>query len=234
MKVSNTRLRLRVRPDASGGLDIELAIAPRRPRPPRRTRVPLILFLAADPHAAPRLDIGRECAAIQRELSMTLARDRLRFEARWATTVDDFQRHLTELDPTVLHFSGHGCGSRGLILQDEHGRPQPVSTRALATVICTAASSVRLIVLNACYSIAQAAELCGGIDCVVGMNGAIGDEAARVFATRLYGAIGSRRSVGNAVEQAIAALAALDLPEAAMPHCLTRDGVDAHDIVLAR
>lgn len=31
------------------------------------------------------------------------------------------------------------------------------------------------------------------------MDGATGDEAARVFAVRLYGALGNRRSVGNAV-----------------------------------
>jgi hypothetical protein len=233
MKVPNTRLRLRVRPDASGGLDIEVALPPRRARP-RRTRAPVILFLAADPDAMTRLDIGRECAAIQRELSMTPARAQLRFESRWATTVDDLMRHLTELDPTVLHFSGHGRGSGELILQDEHGRPQPVSARTLAMVIGAAARNVRLAVLNACYSTAQAAALCREVDCVIGMDGAIGDRAARVFATRLYGALGSGRSVGNAVDQAIAALVANELPDAALPHCVTRDGVDAHDIVLTR
>lgn len=232
MKVPNTRLRLRVRPDATGGLEIEMALPPRRARP-RRTRAPLILFLAADPDATTRLDIGRECAAIQRELSMT-ARDQLRFESRWATSVDDLLRHLTERQPTVLHFSGHGRGTGELILQDEHGAPQPLSTRALARVIGAAAHNVRLIVLNACYSTAQAAALCREVECVIGMDGAIADRAARVFATRLYGALGSGRSVGNAVEQAIAALVANELPDAALPHCVTRDGIDAHDIVLAR
>jgi hypothetical protein len=233
MKVPNTRLRLRVRPDASGGLDIEVALPPPRARP-RRTRAPLILFFAAEPNATTRLDLGRECAAIQRELSMARARDQLRFESRWASTVDDHLRHLTELDPTVIHFSGHGGASGALILQDEQGGSQPVSARALAMVIGAAARNVRLIVLNACYSAAQAAALCRDVDCVIGMDGAIGDAAARVFATRLYGALGGRRSVGNALEQALAALAALDLPDAAMPHCSTRGGVDAHDIVLAR
>jgi len=32
-------------------------------------------------------------------------------------------RHLTELDPTVIHFSGYGGGSAGLIFQDEQGVP---------------------------------------------------------------------------------------------------------------
>jgi len=233
MKVPNHRWRLRVRPDAAGGLDIEVALPPRRTRR-RRTRAPVILFLAADPQTAPRLDIGRECAAIERELSMTSGRDPLRFESRWATTVDDLLRHLTELEPTVLHISGHGRGSGELILQDEHGRPRPVSIAALARMVGAAGRSLRLIVLNACYSAAQAAVLCREVDCVIGMGGAIDDSAARVFATRLYGALARRRSVGNAVEQATAALAALDGPASELPCCLTRDGVDAHDLTLAR
>jgi hypothetical protein len=231
MKVPNNRLRLRVRPGASGGLDIEVALPPHRPRP-RRTRAPLILFLSADPQTTPRLDIGRECAAIQRELSMTPGRGQLRFESRWATTVDDLLRHLTELEPTVLHISGHGRGSGDLILQDDCGRPQPVSIAALARVVGAAGRTIRLLVLNACYSAVQAAPLCREVDCVIGMDGAIGDSAARVFATRLYGALGRRRSVGNAVEQATAVLAALALPGSKLPNCLTRDGVDAYDIVL--
>jgi hypothetical protein len=63
-------------------------------------------------------------------------------------------------------------------------------------------------VLNACYSTAQAEALGAKIDCVVGMDGAIGDDAARAFAIRFYGALGSGRSIANAVAQGVATLAA--------------------------
>ena len=45
-------------------------------------------------------------------------------------------------------------------------------------------------------------------------------------------ALGNRRSIGNAVEQGIAALAAKQLPDEVLPHCLTRSGIDAHRVLL--
>jgi hypothetical protein len=191
-----------------------------------------ILFVAANPRGSDLLKLGEECADIQRELRMTLYRDNFRFESRWAVSVDDLMRQLTELDPTVVHFSGHGGSAAGLMLQDEQGEPQPVPARGLAMMVHVAAPSVRVVVLNACYSNAYADALRTKIDCIVGMDGAIGDDAARAFATRFYGAVGNGRSIGDAVAHGVASLAAKQLPDEVLPRCLTRDGVDAHDVML--
>ena len=43
-----------------------------------------------------------ECAEIQHELKMSPNRDAFRFESRWAVTIDELMRHLTELDPTAI------------------------------------------------------------------------------------------------------------------------------------
>src|SRR5678815_84764 len=64
---------------------------------------------------------------------------------------------------------------------------------------------------------AQADLLRSKVECTVAMDGAIGDNAARAFAVRFYGALGYRRSVGNAV----AVLAAKQLPDELLPRCLT-------------
>jgi len=189
--------------------------------------------MAANPRDSNSLQLPEECAEIQRELRMTGNRDRFRFESRWAVSIDDLMRNLTELDPTVIHFSGHGCGNANLILQDEQGSSQRVSPRALAMMIGAAAPSARVIVLNACYSAVQAEQLRATVDCVVGMDAAIGDDAARAFAVRFYGAIGNGRSVGNAMQHGIATLAARQLPDELVPRCLTRGGVEANDIILA-
>lgn len=192
----------------------------------------LILFLAANPRGSDPRKLDRECAEIQRELKMTPHRGDFRFESRWAVGIDELMRHLTELDPTVIHVSGHGGGAAGLLLEDERGEPQPVLARALTMMVGTTARNARLVVLNACYTTAQAEALRARIDCVVGMDGAIGDDAARAFAIRFYGALGNRRSIGNAVDQGIAALAARQLPDEVLPRCLTRDGIDAHQVFL--
>jgi hypothetical protein len=218
----------------------------------------LILFLAANPSGTTRLALDEECAAIERELRMTTGRDDFEFRSRWAVSVDEMMRALNELRPAVIHFSGHGGGCCGIFvhgergapcahrdvegaaagggiqLEDEQRQPQHVSARALTRMIASAAPSVRLVVLNACFSDALAEELCDAVDCVVGMRGAIGDSAARSFAVGFYRALGHRRSIGNAVDQAVATLDAKQLPDEQLPICRTRGGADPARIMLPR
>lgn len=214
----------------------------------------VILFLASSPNSVTRLAFDEECAAIERELRMTEGRDEFDFRSKWAVTPDEMMRHLNELRPVIIHFSGHARGEAtrrssamfrdvrlagrdaeidaGLYLQDEHGSPQLVAARALKMMVKAAAASVRVIVLNACYSVLQANALRTVVDCVVGMTGAIRDDAARSFAVGFYRALGNHRSIGNAVEQAIATLAAKQLPDEHLPRYRTRTGVDAKQIFL--
>jgi len=220
---------------------------PRSQRPPMKH---MILFLAANPLGTDRLALDEECAAIERELRMTSGRDDFDFRSKWAVSVDELMRHLNELQPTILHFSGHGSTGAadsssahgdphrdidapqgaGICLQDERSS-QYVSDRALAKMIASAAPSTRVVVLNACFSAAVAESLRHEVGCVVGMDGAIGDAAARSFAVAFYRALGNRRSVGNAVSQAVATLAAKQLPDD-LPICRTRDGLTADQMFL--
>lgn len=220
-----------------------------RPAPKRH----VILFLAANPSGTTLLDLDDECAAIERELSMTPARHDFDFHSKWAVSVDEMMRHLNRLQPTVIHFSGHGGaaapGSRddlgygscrdvepgveaAIHLEDERRQRRRVGERALAEMIATAAPRARVVVLNACYSDGLAEALRGAVDCVVGMRGAISDGAALVFAVAFYRALGNRCSIGNAVAQARATLAAKQLPDERLPAYRARDGLDADRLVL--
>jgi hypothetical protein len=214
----------------------------------------VILFLAANPSGMNSLALDQECRAVQQELRLsTDGRFDFRLESRWAASIDDLGRHLLELDPTVIHFSGHGGGSQGLFFQAEDGAPQIVSARALQQIIESTACNARVAVLNACYSIEQAYALRCTVDCVVGMTSAISDVAARSFAVAFYRVLGYRRSVGNAFSHAVAILRAKghlhesdtwlsrDIKpgvfnasdtNSCTPQCLTRDGVDAYKIML--
>lgn len=201
-----------------------------------------ILFLTADPTRSSGVSLDQECAAIERELRMTSHRDDFDFRSKWAVTVDEMMRHLGELQPTIIQFSGHGAspgrsavnptGKSGIFLLDERGGPQLVTARALTMMIKSAADSARVVLLNACYGEPQAEALRSVVDCVVGMAGAIDDEAARSFAVGFYRALGNRRSVGNAFDQALATLAAKGMPDENLPRCKTRDGVDAYKVIL--
>lgn len=191
----------------------------------------VILFLAANPTGTSSRALDQECAAIERELKLTSGRDDFEFRSKWAVTVDELMRHLLELQPTVLHFSGHG-NAHALLLEGDDGRPQPVSPAALTKMIKSTAGTVRLVVLNACYSDAQAEALRDVVECTIGMKGTITDDAARTFAVGFYRALGYRRSVGNAYAQAEATLAGKGLTASAEPRCLVRSGVDVDMLVI--
>jgi hypothetical protein len=214
----------------------------------------MILFLASNPSGTTRLALEEECAGIERELRLTSSHHELEFRSRWAVTIDEMMHHLNELEPTVVHFSGHGnrteltvpdtlCrehrvrrdivpASESIELADEHRRLRHVTASALTRMIGSAAPSARLVVLNVGFSAVTARSLCRVVDCVVGMNGAIGHSAAHSFVMSFYRAIGYRRSVGNAMEQAVATLAAKQFPDEHIPVCVTRDGVCADKLVL--
>ena len=213
-----------------------------------------ILFLAANPSKGSGIALDRECAAIEHELRLTSHRDDFEFRSKWAVTVDEMRRHLGEIEPTIIHFSGHGAapdgsGSSattrdivpagdftaarsGIYLLGDDGGPQLVTARALTMMIKSAAASARIVVLNACYSDSQADAVCSVVDCVVGMAGAIHDDAARSFAVGFYRALGNRRSLGNAFDQAVAALAAKGMPDEVLPRCVARHGIDAYRMTL--
>jgi predicted transcriptional regulator len=68
----------------------------------------------------------------------------------------------------------------------------------LAVLFEQFASQVNCVVLNACYSETQANAIAKHIDCVIGMNQAIGDRAAIAFAIGFYQALGAGLTVEEA------------------------------------
>src|SRR5439155_3877432 len=175
---------------------------------------------------------------------------RFEFVTRWAVEPMDLLRELRKLRPTVVHFSGHGqkapaasvtsggasgnnihgsaqpshasAAAGGLYFQAADGRAQLVSASAIEQTFGAAGPSVRLVVLNACYSAAQADALLAHVDCVVGMSGAIGDAAARHFAVGFYGGLGEREPVSAAYQQGKAAIALEGLRDGDLPQLRAR------------
>lgn len=62
-------------------------------------------------------------------------------------------------------------GGGGLLFQSPQGHGQLVTTAALARTLRAAGASVKLVVLNACYTDVQAEALVAHVPCVVGMQG---------------------------------------------------------------
>ena len=190
------------------------------------------LFLAAnaaDPQN--RLALDEEMRAIEQKVRASEHRDVLVFQSSWAVRPDDLLQLLNQHRPQIVHFSGHG-NSAGLSLVGNDGQNRLVTTRALAALFAALKDNIRLVFLNSCYSRQQGLALIENIDCVIGMNESIGDEAAIAFSSAFYRAIGFGRSIKAAFEQGLTSLLLEDIAEEDIPTLLVKDGVDPTKIVL--
>jgi CHAT domain len=183
-----------------------------------------VLFLAANPFKD--LNLDTEVRSITEKLRASEYRDSVQLIPALAARPDDLLQLLNEHKPHIVHFSGHGNESGEIILIGEDGSPRAVSTRALKALMTTLKDNVQAVILNACYSREQAEAIKEVINCTIGMNSAIGDAAAIVFAASFYRAVGFGRSAQEAFSQGIAALLLHGITEEATPELLVKDGVD--------
>jgi hypothetical protein len=157
--------------------------------------VKTILILAANPKGTVPLRLDEEVREIKAGLQRSRHRDRFVVEYESAARPGDVQQAMLDYEPQVVHFCGHGEGSKGLVLEDENGQPKLVSTEALADLFGLFADKVECVLLNACYSEVQAKAIAQHIDSVIGMTQPIGDKAAIKFAVSFYKALGAGKAV---------------------------------------
>jgi hypothetical protein len=119
----------------------------------RRIRV---LFLGANPDSTEPLPLDREARGIDEKIQSSKHRSFVQLIQRWAVRVDDLLHALLKEQPDVVHFSGHGTSVGQIILEGEDGSPKPISREAFAELFRVLKDRVRVVVLNASRSRAQA------------------------------------------------------------------------------
>jgi hypothetical protein len=181
-----------------------------------------VLMLAADP------DEGRGGLRIDHEIRGAIeavrrgrAATELEIAAELAVRPEDLNHALLRHDPQVVHFSGHGEGEDGLVL-DEGRRVPPDALAALFKTFY----GVRVVVLNACESVPIAEVLREVVDYTVAMERAIDDDDAVVFSGAFYAALSFGRTVPFAFQSAVAALMLEPAGTSPIPRLLMRDGVE--------
>jgi len=184
-----------------------------------------ILILSANPKDTDKLRLDEEVRAIEEGLRRARSRDQFEIITKWAVRVDDLRRALLDFEPEIVHFSGHGAGSHGLALENSSGQMQLVSTDSLTRLFKLFKGKIECVLLNACYSEAQAEAIYQDIGCVVGMNQALGDRAAIRFAIGFYDALGAGRSYEDAYEFGCSAIDLEGIPESSTP-VLKRKNMD--------
>lgn len=189
-----------------------------------------ILFLAANPKNTDKVRLDEEIRQIQERIRAADFRDHFDLQSRWAVRPDDLLQALNEVRPHIVHFSGHGTASAELVLEDAEGKAKPVTDVALKALFTHLKGDIQLVVLNSCHSNDQANVISEQVDCTIGMNEAVGDEAAITFAQWLYGALAFGRSIAEAFEQAQTALLLHGITEENTPTLHSRSGVDPRSI----
>ena len=154
-----------------------------------------ILILSANPRGTSQLRLDEEKREIKEGLRRSKYREQFTLETSEAVRYREIHRAILDYEPNIVHFSGHGAGEEGLAFEDETGQVKLVETEALAGLFELFSDRVKCVVLNACYSEVQAKAIAQHIPYVVGMNKAIGDEAAIEFAIGFYDALGAGRTV---------------------------------------
>jgi hypothetical protein len=176
-----------------------------------------ILLLASSPVNGARLRLDQEIREISEGLRRANKRDQFKFEHRGAIRTDDLRRALLDIEPQIVHFSGHGAGDDGIVVEDDNGKSKLVTTEALSSLFKLCEDHVECVLLNACYSEIQADAIAQHIDYVIGMSQAIGDRAAIKFAMGFYDALGAGKSVETAYKFGCNAIQLENIPEHLTP-----------------
>ncbi|HET6446902.1 MAG TPA: DUF1566 domain-containing protein, partial [candidate division Zixibacteria bacterium] len=176
-----------------------------------------ILFLAADPTDASRLRLGEELREIQEKLQLSKLRDRFALHQRMSVRPADISQALLDVQPQIVHFSGHGISMGALCFENQMGETHPIRPEALAALFEMFTNQVNCVLLNACYSEIQAEAIAKHIDYVIGMNRAIGDKAAIAFAIGFYQALGAGRTIEEAYKLGCVQIGLQDIPEHLTP-----------------
>jgi hypothetical protein len=169
-----------------------------------------ILILTANPSntGSEPLGLDAEVRRIEEAFRRSRYRDRFQVVTQLATRTIDLRRSLLDHHPQIVHFSGHGTGEQGLVLENDAGKMKLVGTEALAELFgIFETGQIECVLLNACYSEVQATAIHQYVDCVIGMNQPIGDVAAVQFAEGFYDALGAGSPYDKAFKVGCSAIA---------------------------
>lgn len=158
------------------------------------------MILSANPINTKNLRLDEEVREIRAALERAQNREAFKLIPIGAVRIDDLRQMLLDNNPQIVHFSGHGTGSDGLVLENTSGARQTVSTESLSDLFELFKEQVECVLLNACYSEIQAEAIHRHIDCVIGMACAVTDKAAINFSRAFYDALGAGRNYKDAFE----------------------------------
>ncbi|WP_395752937.1 CHAT domain-containing protein [Prosthecobacter sp.] len=145
--------------------------------------------------------------------------DKATVVARLAAQPEELVRAIQAERPTIVHFSGHGTGKSGLVFETENGATALFTRQALDALLAAEElmAPVRLMVLNACSTVAQAEVIAKKGPDTIAMQWDVLDEVAGKFAKAFYRGLFLGNSPRGALQASIAIMTAAGVPEPDTP-----------------
>lgn len=173
-------------PENGNNVSISIEVGP----DPHPNEKQIILFLTANPTNTGTLRLDEELRKVKDQLAQTTSRDSFKLESETAVKIATITMAMQQYKPTIVHFSGHGTGQDGIVIEGENGKAVLFPTEGLNRLFKLFKNQVKCVLLNACYSKVQAQEISKLGIYVIGMDKAIGDRAAIDFAVGFYQSLG--------------------------------------------
>jgi hypothetical protein len=170
--------------------------------------------------------LGEEFREIHEKLKLAQLRECFKLELpQLSVRPVDISQALLDVQPQIVHFSGHGTSTGALCFENQVGQTHFVQPDALAALFEQFAHQVNCVLLNACYSEIQAKAIAEHIEYVIGMNQAIGDDAAIAFAIGFYQALGAGRTMEEAYKLGCVQIGLQGIPEHLTPVLIKREQI---------
>lgn len=119
----------------------------------------------------------------------------------------DITKWLLRYSPHILHISGHGNKTEGLVLENNSRNVEKINSAKLVKLIVTSADdALRLVFFSFCYSEACATAISETVPYAIGVRDDISPDSLLVFSHAFYEALASDRSVKRAFDHACESL----------------------------
>jgi len=158
-----------------------------------------ILIFSVNPKDTPQVRLDEEVDEIEEVLRRSKYRERFDIKKVGAVKRRDLHREMLDFQPQIVHFCCHGKED-GLQIENETGNAVVVTPKALGELFKHFKDDVECVILNACYSEANADAIAQNIKYVIGMHQTITDKAAIEFAVGFYDALGAGKTYEQAFE----------------------------------
>lgn len=164
-----------------------------------------ILYFASNPKGLKELGLAKEFHTIRQELLTSGRGAAIEMEQVQSGTLGMLTHQIRTFKPNILHYAGHATGST-LLLEDSTRQKEELTAAQLAAIIQILGTGVRCLVLNACYTAAQATELGKYVPFFVGMQTEISTSQATRFSAHFYPELAAGDELGKAFFLAKSAL----------------------------